>query len=74
MAGNRQGELTLTVAQRSASGVKAQNEDAIGIRIPTGDLLRNKGAVAVIADGVSAAEAGNHAARVRVRRTRQRTD
>ena len=53
-----QAELTFTLAQRSIAGVKPQNEDAIGIRIPKGSLLNHKGAVAVIADGVSAAEAG----------------
>jgi len=54
-------ELTFTVAQRSVPGKKPDNEDAIGIRIPQASLLRNKGAVAVIADGVSAAEAGKEA-------------
>lgn len=54
-------ELSFTVAQRSVAGVKAQNEDAIGIRLPKDSLLTNKGAVAVIADGVSAAEAGKEA-------------
>jgi len=55
------GELTFTVGQRSVAGLKPDNEDAIGIRIPKGSLLSNKGAVAVIADGVSAAEAGKEA-------------
>ncbi|NRB40298.1 MAG: bifunctional protein-serine/threonine kinase/phosphatase [Pseudomonadales bacterium] len=54
-------ELSFTVGQRSVAGIKKQNEDAIGIRIPAADILRNKGAVAVIADGVSAAEAGKEA-------------
>ena len=54
-------ELAFTVAQRSVAGKKPQNEDAIGIRIPKGNLLNNKGAVAAIADGVSAAEAGKEA-------------
>jgi len=53
--------LSFTVAQHSVAGVKPQNEDAIGIRIPQGLTLTNKGAVAVIADGVSAAEAGKEA-------------
>lgn len=56
-----QAELSLTLAQLSVAGHKPQNEDAIGIRIPKGALLCNKGAVAVIADGVSAAEAGKEA-------------
>lgn len=37
------------------------NEDAIGIRIPDDNLLTTKGIAAVIADGVSAAEAGREA-------------
>jgi serine/threonine protein phosphatase PrpC len=53
--------LGLSVGQHSVAGCKAQNEDAIGIRIPNGKLLASKGAAAVIADGVSAAEAGREA-------------
>jgi serine/threonine protein phosphatase PrpC len=53
--------LLFTVGQYSIAGCKGQNEDAIGIRIPDGNLLTTKGAVAVIADGVSAAEAGQEA-------------
>ena len=55
------GELNFSVGQRSVAGIKAINEDAIGIRIPKGNLLTTKGAVAVISDGVSAAEAGKEA-------------
>ena len=54
-------KMRLSVGQSSVAGVKAENEDAIGIRIPDGNLLATKGAVAVIADGVSAAEAGREA-------------
>ncbi len=53
--------LSFTIAQHSVAGAKPQNEDAIGIRIPEGVTLTNKGAIAVIADGVSAAEAGKEA-------------
>ena len=53
--------LKLSVGQLSVAGCKEENEDAIGIRIPEGKLLETKGAVAVIADGVSAAEAGREA-------------
>jgi serine/threonine protein phosphatase PrpC len=56
-----QGKFKLSVGQYSVAGRKAQNEDAIGIRIPDGNLLTTKGAAAVIADGVSAAEAGKEA-------------
>jgi len=61
MAEHLEAELNFTLAQRSIAGVKPENEDAIGIRIPKSTLLSNKGAVAVIADGVSAAEAGKEA-------------
>src|SRR5262245_51064075 len=56
-----QHKLRLNVGQHSVAGVKERNEDAIGIRIPDGNLLATKGAAAVIADGVSAAEAGREA-------------
>ena len=54
-------KLEFFVGQCSIAGCKEQNEDAIGIRIPDGNLLTTKGAAAVIADGVSAAEAGREA-------------
>ena len=55
------GQLQLSLGQASFAGVKADNEDSIGIRVPEGNLLTTKGACAVIADGVSAAEAGKEA-------------
>ncbi len=55
------GQLKLSIGQASFAGVKPENEDSIGIRIPEGNLLTTKGACAVIADGVSAAEAGKEA-------------
>ncbi|MET0356816.1 MAG: protein kinase [Cellvibrio sp.] len=61
------GNLTFSVGQYSGAGVKADNEDAIGIRIPEGVLLSTKGAAAIIADGVSAAEAGKEASETCVR-------
>jgi len=61
MVDHLKSEYSFTVAQSSIAGVKPQNEDAIGIRIPKAPLITNKGAVAVIADGVSAAEAGKEA-------------
>ena len=46
----------------NAGARKSINEDAIGFRVPEGALLSTKGAVAVVADGVSSAEAGKEAA------------
>lgn len=59
--------LSVTVAQRSEAGQKKQNEDCIGLRIPDQPLLTTKGIAAVIADGVSAAEAGKEASETCVR-------
>lgn len=60
-------KLAFTLGQASTAGIKVQNEDAIGMRIPEGMLLDTKGAVAIIADGVSAAEAGKEASETCVR-------
>jgi serine/threonine protein phosphatase PrpC len=60
-------QATFTVGQKSIAGIKNDNEDAIGIRIPEGNTLNTKGAVAIIADGVSAAEAGKEASETCVR-------
>lgn len=56
------GSLKLSIAQHSSAGQKTVNEDSLGIRVPDDEQLTTKGAVAVIADGVSAAEAGKEAA------------
>ncbi len=58
--------LDIEVAQHSTAGVKSCNEDAIGIRVPSGNALLTKGAVAVIADGVSSAESGKEASETAV--------
>ena len=60
------GKLLLSLGQLSVAGVKEINEDAIGIRVPDGCLLTTKGAAAVIADGVSTAEAGREASETSV--------
>ena len=57
-----EGDFQVVVGQCSRAGTKPQNDDSIGIRIPSGSLQATKGVVAVIADGVSAAEAGKEAA------------
>jgi len=58
--------LQVSVAQRSAAGVKERNEDCMAIQIPTGSALARKGIVAAIADGVSAAEAGQEASEIAI--------
>lgn len=58
--------LQLRAAQASRAGRKPENEDALGIRLPADQLLASKGAVLVLADGVSGAGDGRHAAEVSV--------
>lgn len=53
--------LRINAGQCSEKGIKEFNEDACGIRIPDTSLLITKGIAAVIADGVSSAEAGREA-------------
>ncbi len=60
------GALAIAAGQHSSRGVKQANEDAIGIRIPDGLILTTKGAVTVICDGVSAAEAAEQASAISV--------
>ncbi|WP_082930662.1 bifunctional protein-serine/threonine kinase/phosphatase [Shewanella woodyi] len=60
------GKLKINAGQYSHRGVKQVNEDAIGIRIPDGLMLTTKGAVSVICDGVSAAEAAEKASHISV--------
>ena len=60
-------QLKVTVGQCTETGKKEQNEDCIGMRIPDQPALTVKGIVAVIADGVSAAEAGKEASETCVR-------
>ena len=56
--------MQLATAQASAAGKKPVNEDSMGLYVPDGDALTHKGAALVIADGVSAAEAGREAAEI----------
>lgn len=59
--------LTLETGQASTAGHKSQNEDCIGMCIPEQPTLTTKGIVSIIADGVSAAEAGKEASETCVR-------
>lgn len=58
--------LEVRAAQASRAGRKPENEDALGIRIPTDHLRASKGVVLVLADGVSGAGEGRKAAEVSV--------
>jgi serine/threonine protein phosphatase PrpC len=51
-------KLSITNGYVTNAGIKEQNEDACGFLLPDEPLLTTKGAVAIIADGMSGAEAG----------------
>ena len=53
--------LAIDAGQYSSAGLKENNEDACGIRIPDEPLLTTKGIAAVIADGVSSSAGGREA-------------
>ncbi len=59
-----EGHLDLTAGQATEKGLRAANEDCMGLRIPEDPTRTLKGVAAVIADGVSSAEAGREAAEV----------
>lgn len=56
------GSLLLRLGQHSIAGRKPENQDSLGARYPEGEALAMKGVCAVIADGVSASQAGREAA------------
>jgi serine/threonine protein phosphatase PrpC len=60
--------LKVSIAQRSEAGQKSSNEDSMGASCPDDPvLLTHKGVAAVIADGVSTADAGREAAEICVK-------
>jgi len=54
-------KLFIDAGQCTQAGIKPQNEDCCGIRIPDGMDLTHKGVVAITADGVGSSEAGREA-------------
>ncbi|MDX1805342.1 MAG: protein phosphatase 2C domain-containing protein, partial [Alcanivorax sp.] len=52
----------VSLGQYSDPGRKPLNQDALAIQVPEGALLRTKGLVAALADGLSSAAAGREAA------------
>ncbi|MGZ0654556.1 protein kinase domain-containing protein [Coraliomargarita sp. W4R53] len=57
-------ELSVRYGQATSAGVKVQNDDCLGVRIPDDSSLGTKGVAMVLADGVSSAEAGREAAEI----------
>ncbi len=61
-----QAKLQLIVGGYSCAGIKAENQDAFATKVPTNIELESKGALAVIADGVSSASRAADAAQMAV--------
>jgi len=59
-----EGQIGVSTAQSSRAGRKDTNEDSMGLYVPESQAEATKGMAAAIADGVSAAEAGQEAAEV----------
>ncbi len=57
-----EGRLDVSAGQASEAGLRDANDDCMGLRIPAEPARTLKGVAAVIADGVSSAEAGREAA------------
>lgn len=58
--------IQVSYGQASETGRKEVNDDCLGSRLPEEPLLTTKGVAVVIADGVSAAEAGKQASEIAV--------
>jgi serine/threonine protein phosphatase PrpC len=59
-------QIRVAYGQATEAGRKASNDDCLGSRLPEEPLLTTKGVAVVIADGVSAAEAGKEASEIAV--------
>lgn len=59
-------QLVIDFAQYSDAGVKAENQDTVGARIPEGSPLANKGIAIAIADGVSSSQAARQASQTAI--------
>lgn len=53
--------LKISLAQFSDKGIKEENQDTIGARIPEGSALATKGIAVAIADGVSSSDSAKQA-------------
>ncbi len=54
-------KLEISLGSFSDKGIKADNDDCLGSQIPEKQILKNKGIVIAIADGMSSSEAGKEA-------------
>lgn len=61
-----QSSLAIEFGQVSMAGVKPENQDTIGARIPEGSALASKGIAIAIADGVSSSQAAKQASQTAI--------
>jgi serine/threonine protein phosphatase PrpC/predicted Ser/Thr protein kinase len=61
-----QSHLEISFAQKSEAGIKPENQDTVGARIPDGNLLTTKGIAIAIADGVSSSTAAREASQTAI--------
>jgi serine/threonine protein phosphatase PrpC len=61
-----QSHLEISFAQKSEAGIKPENQDTVGARIPEGNLLTAKGIAIAIADGVSSSTAAREASQTAI--------
>ncbi len=61
-----QSSLSISFAQLSSAGVKNENQDTIGARIPEGNTLASKGIAIAIADGVSTSQSARQASQTAI--------
>jgi eukaryotic-like serine/threonine-protein kinase len=59
-------QLQVNAGQYSVAGVKEDNQDSLGIRIPSEPALTSKGIAVAIADGMSACHSGREASEASV--------
>ena len=60
-------KLTITLGQATSAGIKPDNEDFYGARIPDDSQLENKGICIAIADGMSGSDGGKEASQLSVK-------
>ena len=59
--------LQFTIGQSSLTGLRARNEDYVGVMTPVSEQLSIKGALIAVADGVSGSAGGGEASEMTVR-------
>lgn len=61
-----QSSLQISFAQRSDAGIKPENQDTVGARIPDGSTLTTKGIAIAMGDGLSSSHAAREASQTAI--------